>query len=367
MVKKLHQLKKLFLSIEWKIAIKAGIAATMSLMLGVSVATVMQRPDSLISGTWCVVSTFVVLQAHLGGTYRAAMVRLLGVLVGCVTGGLFTTLFGSNPFLLGIGVILTVSVCSLLKLKDSIRIACLSLSVVMILWGVRPSISPWAFSLYRFLDSALGIFVAVVVTHTLWPTEATQKMRVNIARTLHALSTLFRLNLSPAEEKEKSYRLLNRDAKKLLKENRAFLEASKLELLTRTANIEDWGALVVHLEMIFEELPLIKNFQEKNLDKILDKKLANELNSLIDKTDAAFQLLSEMLERLETTSPLGGLRQSLESLNEELSRFRTTRRTREFSFNDVENYFVFFYHLRAIVEELFRLESKIQNLNALEK
>lgn len=359
-------LQKIFGRIEWKIAVKAGIAASMSLFFGLGFSKLLSRPDSLVSGAWCVMSTFVVLQAHLGGTYRAAGVRALGVLVGSLMGGFFTSIFGSTVFSLGISVVLTVAICSMLNLKESIRIACLSLSIVMILWGLRPSISPWMFGLFRFLDSCLGILIAVVVAHALWPTEATQKIRFHIAKTLVALGRLYRQVVSiksPPDNQERLYRRSVREVNKLQRENRQYLEESKLELLTKTSSTEDWALLIDQLENIYESIAILRNFNQSNVAKMLDDPLTEKLNAVIEETALSFQELSRLLETGESGETLRDLRSAVEGLSEELHRFRSTRRTRKFNFRDVENYFVFFYNLRSIVEEMVKMEEKIQTLN----
>jgi len=359
-------LQQIFGRIEWKIAVKAGIAASMSLFFGLGFSKLLSRPDSLVSGAWCVMSTFVVLQAHLGGTYRAAGIRALGVLVGSLMGGLFTSIFGSTVFTLGISVFLTVVICSMLNLKQSIRIACLSLSVVMILWGLRPEVSPWTFGLFRFLDSCLGILIAVVVAHALWPTEATQKIRFHIAKTLVTLGRLYRqvvsLKVLP-ENHQKQYSRLVREVNKLQRENRQYLEESKLELLTKTSSTEDWALLIDQLENIYESIAILRNFNQSNVASMLDEPLNEKVSGVIDATVLSFQELSRLLETGESGETLRELRAAVEDLSEELHRFRSTRRTRKFNFRDVENYFVFFYNLRSIVEEMVKMEEKILTLN----
>lgn len=356
----------IFNRIEWRIAAKAGVAASLSLFFGIGFSKLMNRPDNLLSGAWCVLSTFVVLQAHLGGTYRAAGVRALGVLVGSLMGGLFTSIFGSGVFTLGISVLLTVVICSMLNLKDSIRIACLSLSVVMILWGLRPEVSPWTFALYRFLDSILGILIAVVVAHALWPTEAAHKVRFHIAKTLIALSRFFRLVVGMQETRkirERLYRRHIREINKLLRENQQYLSASKLELLTKTSSTEEWASLIDQLENIYESITILKDFQKAELHKMFDEKLNEKLSDLTETTVLAFQELSRLIETGASTEHLDDLRKAVKVLDKELDRFRASRKTRDFKFRDIENYFVYFYNIHSIVDELLRMEEKVIALN----
>jgi len=360
----LHE--KLFNTLEVRVAIKIGLAASISLYTGVGFAALYDRPDYLLSGSWCVLSTFAVLQAHLGGTYRAAWVRILGVLIGSIMGGVFTGLFGSNGISLGVSIAFTVLILSLLQLKDSVRIACMSLSIVMILWGLHPSMSPWKFSLYRFVDSALGILIAVFVAHVIWPSQATERLRANIARTIRAIHRLFKLELSPKQDSKQLDRIrkkLTREILQLLSEAQQFLKECELELLTKSRSLEKWSVLIEHLESIFRSTTKLRTFQEYNLSKILDSQLYSRMSEITQASMITMTDLGERLRRKESEKGSADLLLSLQNLEEELNRFRLTRTTRKFERKDVEHFFVFFYNLRSITEELLKLENKISELN----
>lgn len=360
-------LQKLINQLEFQIAMKAGVAASLSLYLGVAFAKWLDRPDTLISGTWCVLSTFVVMQAHLGGTYRAAWVRFLGVLIGSLMGGLFTSLFGSNAITLGISVVLTVLSCSLFQIKDSIRIACLSLSVVMILWGMQPSISPWKFGWYRFLDSTIGILIAVLVSHTLWPTKATQKLRLSVAKTVHMINRLFQMELSlrpPPKNFQTIHNRLTRDIEQSIMQAQNFLSDSELEVLSRTRRIEEWSNLLDRLSAIFDATRELNTFHTYNLKRILDDNLQNKLEQTLKKVVKNLNLLVQRLKRKYSEEPSQELREAVNELNEELARFRTTKTTRKFERHEVEKFFVFFYNLRLVIEELIKMEERVYKLLA---
>lgn len=357
---------KLFNRMEVRIALKAGLAASISLYCGSGLAKLLDRPDYLLSGTWCVLSTFVVLQAHLGGTYRAAWVRFLGVLIGSFMGGLFTSIFGSNAITLGVSVVFTVLICSLFELKESIRISCLSLSVVMILWSLHPSMSPWKFGLYRFMDSTVGILIAVIVSHTIWPAQASNKLRFNIAKTLRYINRLFQLELSlkpTPKHFDRIHRKLIFDIHRLLEESRQFLKESELELLTKSKNLEDWENLLDHLDNIFASTTELSSFHRYNLENLIDKELKEHLYETMEACVSTFKNLNDMLNNAEVIEELTDLPFAVKKLNEELTRFRMTRTTRKYEREDVEHFFVFFYNLRSIIEQLLKMEEKVISLN----
>lgn len=356
----------LFGKIEVKLALKTGIAASISLFLGLGFSKILERPDTLVSGLWCVMASIVVLQAQLGGTYKAAWVRFLGVLVGTIVGGIFTSYIGVNyPLGLGISIFFTIVICSLLNIKESFRIASLSTAVVIILGGLNPTINPWIFSLFRFLDSCIGILVAVFVAHVLWPEKATENLRLNIVKTLKMISKYYRLAVDQEFEIGKfnhTSEELFVEIQELLLQNRAFLEESKLELLSRPPQPEDWVYIVSHIESNFESVAALKGVNKEVLIKIFDDGLARQVANMIDKTDLGFQDLEKLIEFQKPPLHLASLEEALTGLNNELARFRETRTTRKFNLEDVESFFVFFYRLRAIAEAVKKMEIHLQQL-----
>lgn len=368
--------------IEWKVAIKTGLSAGFALFLGLFLSSKFHRPDTIISGMWSALAAIVVQQAHLGSTYRSAWIRFLGVFIGCAMGGLFTTLLGSNPISLCLSIILTVAICSIFGLKDSVRISCLSVAVVMVLWGLRPSTSPWLFGFFRFLDSCLGIGVAVIIAHVLWPAQVSTKISKNVGKTFQYLSKLLNWSvyIKPLSVSEENiYRQLALETDELLWKNNKFLEDSKLELLSNHAGLEEWKLLFGHLDQIFERINVLKNIYKINLETmILETEIKHEKTlqdfefesrlpavSRVMYTElggaaqdvilSANETLQNFAEAVQGACPLAAphaLQKTLERLGHELTRFRGKKVTRQYELKDVEGFFVFFYSLRALGDAL---------------
>lgn len=356
-------LKEILSRIETKTALKSGVAASLAFVAGISVNHLFSHPNQLISGLWCTMTAIVVLQAHLGGTYKAGLNRLLGVLLGTIMGGICTSFLGSDPVSLGIAIVFTVLGCSLLNLKDSIRIACLSTAVVMILWGMNPTISPWTFSFYRFIDSCLGILIAVIIAHTFWPSHATVKMRSNVIQTLSALNQLYLFSISAEPLGEKK---LIQDIQQHLIQNRVFLDELEMELLMKSSKIEDWSFLLHYLESIFESIITLSEIDKEHFHAMLDHELTDQLKETTDNIDLYFQELVKLLEGSQEKEPIVDLKQTLEKLQKELIRFRETKATRQFSLKDVESFFVCFFNLKNLALFVLELEQHIRDLNAHE-
>ena len=184
------------------ISAKVAIAASASFIVGHFIGVVIQHPSTVISGLWCVMASVVVMQSRLGGTYKAVWSRFLGILIGSVAGGFFIDFFGDGALSILLGVFITVSMCSILNLKDSIRIAGLSTALIIILGGAKPDVNPWSFTFFRFLDSCTGMAVSLSVAYFLWPEKAIENMKQTTIRILGLCSKYYRLATSLEKKSE---------------------------------------------------------------------------------------------------------------------------------------------------------------------
>ena len=353
--------------VEWKAAIKTGLAAGMSLFLAFILTQWLQRPDIIVSGLWATLAALVVQQTHLGRTYQTAWLRLLGVFLGCFMGGLFTTFLGSNPLSLTLSIFLTTVLCSIFYIKDSTRIACLSVAAVMVLWGLKSQVSPWTFAFYRFIDSCLGVTVAVIIAHTLWPAKVSAKIGSSVAGTFRALDKLYLLGakLKPLVDGEvQQFRLQNQNIVELLWKNRQILEDSKLELLTKFSSLDDWKLLYYHLDITYERINALRRVTKEQLTQLIDHDLQIYSDHLIQETHAAFELLASAMDKGCAPPELGSLERSNEQLTKDLLRLRNDRPTRSFDLEAVEGFYVFFYSLRSVAEELIKIRKHLVDLQS---
>ncbi len=356
------------INIELKKAIKVGIAAAVSLFVGIWFSTLIERPETLVSGLWCAISSIVVLQAHLGGTYKAAWQRFLGVLIGSILGCIFTVSFGSNPISLGFAIMLTMIICSAFKLQESIRIACLTVAVIMVLSGVRPEIELYLFGLFRFLDSCMGIFIAVVIAHTLWPAEATDKIRNNMAKILSSMSKLFDLAVEIgvlSDRQDKLFHAIKDDIYDHFENNYDLIDEVTLEQVIRQTTMEDWKILIHSVESAFDAIITLKQLQKSKILMMLDDSLLDQLKHFIEAADSSFQSLSRQLETgddRQLSFSEFDLKTTYKSLKDDLVRLRGNRSTSQFDWKEIESFFVYFYSLGMVAEEIFRIEALLPNI-----
>lgn len=346
---------------EASLAFKTSLAAGLSLVVGSAFAEMFDRPDVLVSGLWCVMASIVVMQAHLGGTYSAAWIRFLGVLIGSAAGIVSLYFVGSEPLGLAVGVFCTLVLCALLNIKESFRIAGMSTAIVVVAGGgIHAVVSPWLFGWYRFVDSCIGIVIAVIVASIVWPEKAIEDIRKNVKRTLNLLSKFYlgaaSLDSIIAEHEEMSESLLV-EISDLLQQNRDFRKEAELELFNHQTQYETWVVVSDQLEAILAAVNALRSINKEAVAKISDDELAKRVADVIDKTNTAFQSLeNEIGDGVQRQATLEVLAISLKAMDDDLVRFRGTRTTRKFSLEDLENFYMFFHSLRSIGEAIIKIK-----------
>jgi len=144
----------------------------------------------LPQGYWAVVTAVIVMQANLGGSMRAAWTRLAGTAVGAVFGAVAASLGGQSLIAAGLAVFATLSACAAIpRLRESSRVAGIT-AVIVILAG-HPDIPAAVLGFDRFLEIAVGIVTALVVSLTVLPSRASRALSHGLAKLFEDVASLF--------------------------------------------------------------------------------------------------------------------------------------------------------------------------------
>lgn len=134
-------------------AVKIGVAGVVSILA----ARLLKLPQ----GYWAAFSAFVVMGTDVGTTFAASRDRLIGTAIGAILGAVFVALLGDHLLWFGAAVAATVLICESLGLGQSYRLACVTVAIVML---INTAGSPWKSAAYRFVEVALGIVVALLIS-----------------------------------------------------------------------------------------------------------------------------------------------------------------------------------------------------------
>jgi uncharacterized membrane protein YccC len=180
----------------------------------------------LHDGYWGAISAIIVLQSNFGATITASRDRILGTAIGAIFGFSFS-LFGSLPWNYILAVLAAMTVCGLLGLRSSSRLAGVTISIVML---VQNGASHWLLALDRVGQVVLGIVVAIVLSTLVFPDRARLHLRDGLAQEFLVLGALFEAILrgfrGPADQ---GLPKLREDALAMLRGNNQLLEAARIE------------------------------------------------------------------------------------------------------------------------------------------
>ena len=150
-------------------------------------------------GYWGAISAIIVLQSNFGATITASRDRILGTVIGAALGFSFS-LVGAVPWNYILAVFAAVVICGLLGFRSSSRLACVTITIVMLV----QSSSHKAIALTRVEEVLLGIVVAVAVSTLVFPDRARIRLRDGLAQEFLLLGAFFesileRFHGAPAE------------------------------------------------------------------------------------------------------------------------------------------------------------------------
>ncbi|WP_263355247.1 FUSC family protein [Acidicapsa acidisoli] len=141
----------------------------------------------LQDGYWGSISAIIVLQSNVGSTVTASRDRLIGTLIGAAYGAAFSFLgVGIWPYLAA--VIVSMMTCSLLGLKNSSRLAGVTVTILML---VHRSGSNWTMPAHRVLEVLLGIVVALGISTLVLPSRARMRLRDGLTQEYLLMGALF--------------------------------------------------------------------------------------------------------------------------------------------------------------------------------
>jgi uncharacterized membrane protein YccC len=175
---------------------------------------------------WGSISAIIVLQSNVGATVTASRDRILGTLIGAALGFSFS-LFGLLPWNYILAVLAAMIVCGWLGLRNSSRLAGVTVTIVMLVEKTGPR---WTLALARVGEVVLGIVVALAVTVLVFPDRARLRLRDGLAQEFLLLGSFFEAILkgfrsAPPENLVS----LREDSLAMLRANSQLLDAARNE------------------------------------------------------------------------------------------------------------------------------------------
>jgi uncharacterized membrane protein YccC len=277
----------------------------------------------LRDGYWGAISAIIVLQSNFGATITASRDRILGTLIGAAFGFGFS-LFGVLPWNFILAVLSAFIVCGLLGLRNSSRLAGVTICIVML---VQRTDSHWLLALHRVGEVFLGIVVAIAVSTLIFPDRARLRLRDGLAQEFLVLNALFEGILHgfrghPAQNLAQ----LREDALNLLRGNNALLEASRNEPSGGPGWREGLGMLAQFGRTIFDALVALELAVRESQQDNYAAQLEPELGRLATGIQSGFQYLAKCIHgwRFQIPPPDINLEEDIAQLELRMDKVRHT-------------------------------------------
>ena len=150
-----------------------NIKTAIAVFLCVSISKIFKMQYPFYSA----IATVIAMQSSVTASFNAGKVRMLGTFVGALIGLIFSIIYPNSVILCGLGIIVIIYLCNILKLKKSVTISCIVFIAIMTnLKGENPLI----YSTSRCVDTFLGIAIAVIVNYLIVPPKHIGKILFNL-------------------------------------------------------------------------------------------------------------------------------------------------------------------------------------------
>jgi len=297
---------------------------------------------------WGSISAIIVLQSDVGSTVSASRDRLLGTLIGAAFGFAFA-LFGSLPWNYILAVLAAMIVCGMLGLRNSSRLAGVTITIVMLVEKTGPR---WSLALDRVSEVVLGIVVALAVTTLVFPDRARLWLRDGLAQEFLVLGALFEAILqgfrgAPAD----NLAALREDALAILRGNNQLLEAARNEPSGGPGWREGLNMLSQFGRSLFDALVALE-FSVKDSHNDAYAQLEPALGKLAVDVRSGFQHVATCIHawRFDVAPPNMNLEEDIEQLETRMDQVRHTGI--EFSQAEILGAYAVQLHLKQIARLL---------------
>jgi uncharacterized membrane protein YccC len=303
----------------------------------------------LRDGYWGSISAIIVLQSNFGATITASRDRILGTLIGAAFGFTFS-LFGTLPSNYILAVLLAVILCGLLGLRNSSRLAGVTITIIML---VQNTGSHWLLALHRVGEVMLGIVVAILVSTLVFPDRARIRLREGLAQEFLILGSFFESILHGfGGQPAPNLADLRQDVLDRLRVNNALLEAARNEPSGGPGWREGLTMLSQFGRSLFDALVALEfAVQDSHQDEYANQ-LQPELSRLLSDIQSGFQYVAKCIHgwRFQVPPPNLDLEADIAGLEDRMAQVRHT--SANFSQPEILRAYAVQLHLKQIARLL---------------
>ena len=133
--------------------------------IGVMICVLVGYLNIIDNTLFAAVACIVCMQTTVKGSLTVGLNRLKGTFIGGLIGFIFVLIHPGSPILSCLGIITTIYICNVLKINNSITIACVVYCSIYLGIGTN---SPLEYSIHRIIDTSIGVVIGVCVNYFIY-------------------------------------------------------------------------------------------------------------------------------------------------------------------------------------------------------
>ena len=274
-------------------------------------------------GYWGSISAIIVLQSNVGATVSASRDRLLGTLIGAALGFAFS-LFWVLPWNFILAVLAAIIICGLLGLRNSSRLAGVTIAIIMLVQKDGPR---WELAAIRVGEVLIGIVIALLVSSVVMPDRARTRLRDGLAQEFLLLGNLFETILegyrgTPAQNLAE----LRSDVRTRMRSNSLLMDATRNEPLGNAGQSEALEMVSQFGRTVFEALLALQLSAEGSQEDGYAMQLEPQLGRLATDIRSGFHHVARCIHNWRFNVPPTGihLEQDIADLESRMDAVRHT-------------------------------------------
>lgn len=328
-----------------KMALKMALASAMSLVI----AQWLQWEYPYYS----VIAAIIVMSSTHGSTLTLGIQRLIGTAIGALGGAIFTMMLGSNVWSLGISVFLTIFLASYWKFNEAAKLAGYVSAIVIL----THNHSPWLYAWGRFLETLLGIGVALLINNFVFPASVGSELRSSLWQTLVSLEQFYGLvvdgGLTGNYERPKADAIKATIINSLQKGRGLWKEVRQgqtREAPEKQVN-EAWEFLV---RRIWEHILTMEHTVIVRQQDTFWQMLSPQLTQLAQETRSTMLILAHTVKSQKSHLSLPGIEVALTNATEQFNHLQAMQ-MQDYPIDELLRFFTFFYTMEEVGRKLQRM------------
>lgn len=258
--------------------IKTALAASLTIFIA--------RTFNLRSPFFAGIAAIISMQSSVSESLNAGIHRMYGTIIGAIVALVFSLIAPENAFFMGIGIMIIIYICNILKLKKSVTISTIVFQSIILNYQEGSRVS---YALYRTLDTLIGLVIGTLINYFILPPNMENKIKASIHNMYFEIKNM--LEGIIWEEDHISLENLKEDLIDIEKYYNIFKKDTKLNLC-KTDDCVDFEQIFEVFENIYNHLsiicsvnqpPYINHINKMSLENLFNKEIPTTLEK--DKDD----------------------------------------------------------------------------------